>query len=580
MFIDQLKSYLNNKNLISVIILFFLWIIFTVIELVGITSIPIFLSLFLENSISIKVPFLNNYLTSITSIEKKNLFMYFILLIVLLFFIKSLFFSFLVYFEQITFKSITTDVKKRTFTYYFNLPFKDHLKLNSSDLLRIITLDTSNAISYVQNVISLSTQILLTSSISIYLLYIDFSLTLIVILFFSIILLTIYFYSGNKLSLFGKLKQKFAGEGIKIINEGVINIKEVIIYKKINFLISLYTEKQKVQQDQVLKINLIKRLPRGLYEFLAISFIMFILAFKILYNGESIESSIVFISLLVFALARLLPAVNLINLNISAIKSCEYSFVLIYENLIRLKILQENKKIKSDNFKFKNEINFDNVSFSYKKNRQLLKNLSFKIKKNNIVGIFGESGCGKSTILNLLTGLLSPTNGNILIDEKNLENEIDSWQSKIGYIPQDNFLLDDTIKKNIIFSDELEEFDEDKFKTVTSIASLKSFISLQEEGIETKIGDRGINISGGQRQRIGIARALYANPEILIFDEATSALDRDTEKEILDNIYSIKDKTIVIISHKLKNLARCHKIFQVKNKNILELDKALIEDIK
>jgi len=580
MFIDQLKSYLNNKNLISVIILFFLWIIFTVIELVGITSIPIFLSLFLENSISIKVPFLNNYLTSITSIEKKNLFMYFILLIVLLFFIKSLFFSFLVYFEQITFKSITTDVKKRTFTYYFNLPFKDHLKLNSSDLLRIITLDTSNAISYVQNVISLSTQILLTSSISIYLLYIDFNLTLIVILFFSIILLTIYFYSGNKLSLFGKLKQKFAGEGIKIINEGVINIKEVIIYKKINFLISLYTEKQKVQQDQVLKINLIKRLPRGLYEFLAISFIMFILAFKILYNGESVESSIVFISLLVFALARLLPAVNLINLNISAIKSCEYSFVLIYENLIRLKILQENKKIKSDNFKFKNEINFDNVSFSYKKNRQLLKNLSFKIKKNNIVGIFGESGCGKSTILNLLTGLLSPTNGNILIDEKNLENEIDSWQSKIGYIPQDNFLLDDTIKKNIIFSDELEEFDEDKFKTVTSIASLKSFISLQEEGIETKIGDRGINISGGQRQRIGIARALYANPEILIFDEATSALDRDTEKEILDNIYSIKDKTIVIISHKLKNLARCHKIFQVKNKNILELDKALIEDIK
>ena len=577
MFIDQLKSYLNNKNLISVIILFFLWIIFTVIELVGITSIPIFLSLFLENSISIKVPFLNNYLTSITSIEKKNLFMYFILLIVLLFFIKSLFFSFLVYFEQITFKSITTDVKKRTFTYYFNLPFKDHLKLNSSDLLRIITLDTSNAISYVQNVISLSTQILLTSSISIYLLYIDFSLTLIVILFFSIILLTIYFYSGNKLSLFGKLKQKFAGEGIKIINEGVINIKEVIIYKKINFLISLYTEKQKVQQDQVLKINLIKRLPRGLYEFLAISFIMFILAFKILYNGESVESSIVFISLLVFALARLLPAVNLINLNISAIKSCEYSFVLIYENLIRLKILQENKKIKSDNFKFKNEINFDNVSFSYKKNRQLLKNLSFKIKKNNIVGIFGESGCGKSTILNLLTGLLSPTNGNILIDEKNLENEIDSWQSKIGYIPQDNFLLDDTIKKNIIFSDELEEFDEDKFKTVTSIASLKSFISLQEEGIETKIGDRGINISGGQRQRIGIARALYANPEILIFDEATSALDRDTEKEILDNIYSIKDKTIVIISHNLKTLERCNKIFHVKNKNILELDKAFIK---
>ena len=202
-----------------------------------------------------------------------------------------------------------------------------------------------------------------------------------------------------------------------------------------------------------------------------------------------------------------------------------------------------------------------------------MNNISFKIEKNSIIGIFGESGSGKSTILNLLTGLLKPTKGNISIDKFDLKDDKikDLWQNIIGYIPQDNFLLDDTVKKNIIFSNKFEEVNQTNLDKAIYLAKIDKFISSLKDGIETKIGDRGINISGGQRQRIGIARALYNDPEVLIFDEATSSLDFETENEILDEIYAIKNKTIIMISHNLDSLKRCQKILKLKDGSVSDL---------
>tara|TARA_B100001939_G_C16880628_1_gene590750 strand:- start:24 stop:1223 length:1200 start_codon:yes stop_codon:yes gene_type:complete len=395
-------------------------------------------------------------------------------------------------------------------------------------------------------------------------------------MFFILILLTIYFFSSKRLSLYGKLKQKYAGEGIKIVNEGINNIKEVIIYKKINFLNSLYSKLQKYQQDQVLKISMFKRLPRGIYELLTITFMMFVVLFKIFINEESVESTIVFLTLIIISLARILPSINLITLNLSNIKSTEYSFNLITNNFFDLKRFYQTvdgSNLKDNSFKFVNNISFNQVSFRFHHDKQLLNNISFKIEKNSIIGIFGESGSGKSTILNLLTGLLKPTKGNISIDKFDLKDDKikDLWQNIIGYIPQDNFLLDDTVKKNIIFSNKFEEVNQTNLDKAIYLAKIDKFISSLKDGIETKIGDRGINISGGQRQRIGIARALYNDPEVLIFDEATSSLDFETENEILDEIYAIKNKTIIMISHNLESLNRCQKILKLKDGIVSDL---------
>jgi len=567
---------LNKHNRFYVIILFFLWMIFTVMELLGISSIPFFLTVLFENSNSFKLPIINEYLSFFDQFEKQQLIIYLVTIIISIFLIKNIFFTLLVYFEQVTFKSITLDIKKRTFAYYFKKPFNEQLKSNSSDVIRKITLDAAIAVTYLNSSLTLFFQLFLTSSIAIYLLYVDFFLTISILSFFSLVLLIIYFFSSKRLSLYGKLKQKYAGEGIKIINESINNIKEVIIYKKINFLISIFTKLQNDQQSQVFKMNMFKRLPRGIYEMLTISFIMFVVLYKIFFMGEGIETTIIFLTLLVVSLARMLPSMNLISLNISNIKSTEYSFFLIANNFLELK-KKDNLKVEQNNikknFKFLNEIIFKKISFGYNEQNKLFSDLSLKIGKNSIVGIFGESGSGKSTILNLITGLLNPSDGDILIDQFNLrerENR-ELWQKMIGYIPQDNFLLDDTIKKNIIFSNEFEKLDPIKLKNAINVSKLDKFISSLKEGLETKIGDRGINISGGQRQRVGIARALYNDPEILIFDEATSSLDFNTENQILDEIYSIKNKTIIMISHNLKSLNKCDKIFELKNGSLLNI---------
>tara|TARA_B100000900_G_C20587110_1_gene720041 strand:- start:448 stop:2193 length:1746 start_codon:yes stop_codon:yes gene_type:complete len=574
--IKKIKIALNKQNKFYAVILFFLWLIFTFMELIGITSIPIFLSLLLESENSFKLPILKDYLLYFGDLEKKEILLYFVGIIILIFLIKNTFFAFLVYFEQMTARSITLDIKKRTFSYYFRKPFKEQLNSNSSDVIRKITLDAANAVTYVNSSLTLFFQLVLTSSIAIYLLYIDFFLTITILMFFILILLTIYFFSSKRLSLYGKLKQKYAGEGIKIVNEGINNIKEVIIYKKINFLNSLYSKLQKYQQDQVLKISMFKRLPRGIYELLTIAFMMFIVLFKIFINEESVESTIVFLTLIIISLARILPSINLITLNLSNIKSTEYSFNLIINNFFDLKRFYQTvdgSNLNDNSFKFVNNINFNQVSFRFHHDKQLLNNISFKIEKNSIIGIFGESGSGKSTILNLLTGLLKPTKGNISIDKFDLKDDKvkDLWQNIIGYIPQDNFLLDDTVKKNIIFSNKFEEVNQTNLDKAIYLAKIDKFISSLKNGIETKIGDRGINISGGQRQRIGIARALYNDPEVLIFDEATSSLDFETENEILDEIYAIKNKTIIMISHNLESLNRCQKILKLKDGSVSDL---------
>ena len=199
--------------------------------------------------------------------------------------------------------------------------------------------------------------------------------------------------------------------------------------------------------------------------------------------------------------------------------------------------------------------------------------MNFIIPKNSIIGIYGESGSGKSTLVNLLCGLLNLREGKILIDEKNINDVKNSWQSKIGYIPQDIYILDDSIKNNIIFNNEDNTNIDKDLKNVIDISQLNKLIDSLSEGLDTKVGDRGINISGGQRQRIAIARALYHKPDVLIFDEATNSLDEITENNLMDSIYSIKGKTIIIISHNIKTLNRCEKIFKIESKSIKEIKK-------
>jgi len=267
----------------------------------------------------------------------------------------------------------------------------------------------------------------------------------------------------------------------------------------------------------------------------------------------------------VAAAFRMIPSINRILAALQNLKYYSSSIDVISKELFDSPIIEKNKP---SSFEFNNKITVDNLDFSYKK-KKILEGINLDIEIGETIGIVGESGSGKSTLVDLLNGLLKPTKGTIKVDNRNIEEFITSWQLSIGYVGQEIFLIDDTIKANIAFGIEEEKIDHNKINQVLKASQLSKFISELENGVETMVGDRGIQLSGGQRQRIGIARALYHNPSVLIFDEATASLDDQTEKQVMKSIYNLKqNKTMIIIAHRISTLNQCDKIYEIQHGQI------------
>jgi ABC-type bacteriocin/lantibiotic exporter with double-glycine peptidase domain len=267
-----------------------------------------------------------------------------------------------------------------------------------------------------------------------------------------------------------------------------------------------------------------------------------------------------------------MPAFRLINESLVRLRSLKVSIELIKAELnfnLSGKFKEKKKELITIS-EFENSINFKNVSFQYPKTDKLiLDNISFKIQEGDFIGIIGQSGSGKTTLINLLSGLLTPTKGNIFIDRKNIKHY--SISDIIGYVPQDIFLLDDTIKKNIAFGTANDNINEKNVLEATRISNLQKFLDTNSLGIEASVGNLGAKLSGGQKQRIGIARALYKNVPILILDESTSSLDTNIENSFIGEIKNIKKRlTIIFVSHRMTALKYCNKIYELKDRKIIE----------
>jgi len=279
---------------------------------------------------------------------------------------------------------------------------------------------------------------------------------------------------------------------------------------------------------------------------------------------DSPESIIPIIATYALALYRMLPAMNKIFTAVNAMVYDQNALNAVYDAMI-----QEKEEEGSRQLVFENNIKIDDVSFKYVVGDKVLGNISLEIKKGESIAITGESGGGKSTLVDILIGINRPTSGALYIDGVKITNEnIRSWRNRIGYIPQSIYLFDGTISDNVTFS---SKFDEARLIKTLKAANIWDFIE-KKDGINTRVGEGGIQLSGGQKQRIGIARAIYCNPEILVLDEATSALDNETEGKIMDEIYEVgKDMTLIIIAHRLTTVERCKRRVVIKNGRIAEI---------
>jgi len=347
----------------------------------------------------------------------------------------------------------------------------------------------------------------------------------------------------------------------KTILETFGYIKEILINNSQNFFYSKYKDLNKLKYNFFSYRLTLDQIPKVYFEFITVIFIIFYTYYLNLSNIPT-QEIITRIGVLVAISYKIMPALSKVSASYQTIKNTSSSLNKIYEEIITSKV-KINHLIPVE--KFNKSIYLNNISYSYPETKEvILKNINLKIHKNEIIGIIGKSGKGKTTLLDIISGLLKEFNGKIIIDDKDLDLKSNHWKPKVSYVSQSTFIFDDTIKNNIIVSNPSKKFDNNLLEKSIKMASLTEWINSLNNNLATVLSQDGVSISGGQKQRIGIARAIYNDSDLLLFDEPTSSLDSKTEKEIMDTIYSLKgEKTIIIVTHKTDTLKNCDKIIEL-----------------
>jgi len=422
----------------------------------------------------------------------------------------------------------------------------------------------------VYSIFNLSTELFVTVGIIILLVITDPETTLFVFSILTIISLVFFYLIRGKLESYGTIAQEFTEKMIKTTDEAFGGIKETKILGREDYYVSKFGKNVFNYTKSWIYPSLIHIIQKSMIEIIFIGGIV-IISLHILMSGGDSSYLLAILSLFAAAAFRLMPSVTRISVNIAQVKYYTPILSTIYNDiqssLNNSQRKLSSKKRASSDFMFQDGIRLENVCFKYPGTKDnILNSISILIPKGYSAGFIGPSGSGKTTLIDIILGLLKPNSGRVMFDDLDVHKNLSLWQKHIGYIPQNIFLSDNTIRKNVAFGLPNSEIDDNKIWEAINHAQLKEVIRNLPDGLDTRIGENGLKISGGQRQRIGIARALYHDPEVLVLDEATSSLDNKTENEISNAINKLsKEKTLLIIAHRLSTLENCDLRFHLKN---------------
>lgn len=464
-------------------------------------------------------------------------------------------------------------LQSRLFKGYFGKSVSYFKEKNTSDIIINIVEICKTYSLYLNSLINVSLEILMQISILILLFYFNWQSTLLIFILFGGLTFFLYSHHKKRLNQLGYLRNELSQFQLRNIQDGVGGIKEIKLLGRESYFLNQFHKNTEKLADANVENSIIAGTPRLIVEFFAICSVSTIIIL-FLFLGKSIIEILPTLGLFFVAAYKMIPSFNKILLLMNRIKFSSDGVKRI-SNLLNEFKSEKNKDTYSKSTNMApliKDIKIKNISFKYpNRTEQILENVNLIVNKNSFVGIGGESGSGKSTLIDIIMGILKPNSGEVLVDNKSIFNSVDSWQKKIGYVSQNIFLTPDTIKKNIAFGIPENEINDDLINDVIKKCSLEKFTNSLESGLNTQIGEGGSLISGGQKQRIGIARALYNNPEVLIFDEATSALDTEIEKEILDEIRNLKkDFTLIFITHRESTLKFCDEKYLLKNNKLIK----------
>jgi len=559
--ISKLRFLLSRKQKIFLIILLALTIVLSIIETISISVIMPFATVASNpetiNSGRFKVIF--NFLGFK---EKTTFIVAFGISIIVFYFFRAVYGTLYTYILS-KFSIGTYRTFARTlFKVFFSIPYRHFVQKNSGDIIYLINGQTARASRIVMSILGIMSESFTALLLYMFMVFVNWQMTLVLTF---ILALGSFFVLKILLEVTKRQGGKTTTANIKImrtLQEAFRNFKFIKLRGNEDDLLKSYdTSARNLIRAQVITAVL-DVLPRNILENLGFSMLVGTMIY-IVWKMDSPESIIPIVATYALALYRMLPAMNKIFTSVNAIAYEQNSLKAVYDA-----ITQEKEEEGSVQISFENAIKIDNISFKYVLGDKVLRNISFEINKGESIAITGESGGGKSTLVDILIGINKPTTGALFIDGVKITNEnIRSWRNKIGYIPQSIYLFDGTISENVTFS---SEFDEERLIKTLKAANIWEFID-SKNGINTRVGEGGIQLSGGQMQRVGIARAIYSNPDILVLDEATSALDNETEGKIMDEIYEVgKDKTLIIIAHRLSTIERCKRRIVIENGTVVE----------
>jgi ATP-binding cassette, subfamily B, bacterial PglK len=573
-YLNRIKFLLATSQKKKIPFLIFLMGFALLIELFGLGLIIPFITIFIDYESIQDHKILSSLFVYLGQPNQSQFIIFSILSIFIFFLFKTIAVSY-VFYQQMKFVlESQSQLSIRLFNHYLKLSYESFTKLNSSILTKNITRESQVfAINCMQPLLLICSEVIIFIGIIIFLITIEPFGALISFLCLIIPGLIFYSISKNKLVGWGYNRMNFDEKRFQMIQGSFGAFKFITIFKKENFFLTRYNRFNLGSADQDLKLRFVDQLPRLLLELFAIIGLGSLLLTLVFQNLE-FKKFIPTIGLFSFAVFRIMPSISRI---LSQFTSLRYSDSVLDElyNILKNEVnlttkLKEHSNNNNLISHFDNEINLANISFKYNGSKNfILKNVNLKIKKNSKIAIIGKSGNGKSTLLDLILGVLEPTSGKIFFDNNDILKKSLNHQKLIGYIPQSIFLFDDNIKNNICFALDNDEIDTRRLENAIKKSALYDFIETLPEGLKTMIGERGVGLSGGQLQRIGIARAIYNDPEILILDEATSALDESIEDDIIKEIFSDNfNKTVIFATHRKRIIKYCDSCYEIKDKNL------------
>jgi ABC-type multidrug transport system fused ATPase/permease subunit len=497
-----------------------------------------------------------------------------LLLMAILFVVKNLYLLFLIHRQNTFVARARNDMISRVMREFLNRPYEDYLGADIPTVFRITDSDIPRVFSLMLALLSLSTELVVSVSLGTVLFFVNWQMTILMIAV--LLVMTLISIKGLKprLNDIGRQNQETQSRIAKWRLQAIYGLKDVKVLNRQDFFIRNYYEQGKIGANIARDYAVLNSVPRLMIETV---FMVTVILYILVYVWRGGDATLLIPQFTAFGLAamRIMPSANRINTYMTEIAYNQYSLDYVYDNLTESMktdkaMRAERAAIAGPALHLEDKIELKDITFAYPDAEiNIFTKANMVVPKGKSVGIMGPSGAGKSTVVDILLGLLHVQSGDILCDGSNIFSNYESWLAQIGYIPQSIYLVDESIRENIAFGIDADQIDDDRIWKVMEEAQLADFVRSLPEGLDTKIGDRGVRLSGGQRQRIGIARALYHNPEILVFDEATSALDNETEAAVMEAINGFHGKkTMVIIAHRLNTIEKCDIIYEVKDEKI------------